>query len=499
MGNKAEEERALSGPPDEPADSDSTRQNAGGAAEANRCRGGRRLVGLRCVVALLLSAAVALSAVFWLPPFLQNVDRRDLDLDSPFRGHDIVATFKVKKPLSLLEDNVSQLVTDILDEVAVDTTKVVIVSLKPSGGPNITEVIFAVDCAIKNSELSATAQSLIRANFESLVIRQSYLRLTISLFGYPFLFEVLKFPGGFTVSPQQSAFLLQKVQILFSFTLNFSIYQIQENFNELTTQLKLGLHLASYENLYIKLTNLKGSTIAPPTTVESSVVLAVGKTPSTRRLKQLAQTITGSHSGNLGLNNSVFGKVKQVRLSSILKHSLNGGNYPPGPSPAPFPNSRHKAHNHHNDAHFAPAITPVPAPGTEKSAPAPTIFSPSPKEGSPTPQKSYGASPPAGNTRQKAHHFAPAATPMKSRHRSARLPHHRAHPTSAFSHRTPAFAPSPSVAFAHSQPPSNRGEDVAVPPGVRTTAPPLPSSTGIPKRQWALPLLALGLCLLQQK
>jgi hypothetical protein len=35
-------------------------------------------------------------------------------------------------------------------------------------------------------------------------------------------------------------------------------------------------------------------------------------------MKQLAQKITNSSSGNLGLNNTVFGKVKQIRLSSYL-------------------------------------------------------------------------------------------------------------------------------------------------------------------------------------
>lgn len=122
----------------------------------------------------------------------------------------------------------------------------VVLSLEPSAGTNITKVVFAVDLDAKSSRI-LTSQSLIRELFESLVTQQSSLRLTASLFGDPFTFEVLKFPGGITVSPPQSAFLLQKVQILFNFTLNFSIEQILENFNELTSQLKSGLHLASYE------------------------------------------------------------------------------------------------------------------------------------------------------------------------------------------------------------------------------------------------------------
>ena len=123
----------------------------------------------------------------------------------------------------------------------------VILSLEPLTGSNITKVVFGVDPAVGYSKISSTAQSLIRASFESLVIQQSSLRLTESLFGDPFFFEVLKFPGGITVIPPQSAFLLQKVQIPFNFTLNFSIYQIQVNFDEMTSQLEAGLHLATYE------------------------------------------------------------------------------------------------------------------------------------------------------------------------------------------------------------------------------------------------------------
>jgi hypothetical protein len=92
------------------------------------------------------------------------------------------------------------------------------------------------------------AISLIKSLFTSLVIRQSVLRLTSSfLFGDPYFFEVLKFKGGITIIPQQNAFPLQTVQTKFNFSLNFPIYQIQSNYNELTSQLKSGLRLTSYE------------------------------------------------------------------------------------------------------------------------------------------------------------------------------------------------------------------------------------------------------------
>ncbi|KAI9160358.1 hypothetical protein LWI28_007418 [Acer negundo] len=103
----------------------------------------------------------------------------------------------------------------------------------------------------------------------------------------------------------------EKVQIPFNFTLNFSIHQIKDNFKELTSQLKLGLHLTPYENLYMKLSNSKGSTVAPPTLVQSFVLFAVENTCSMPR-------------------------VKQIRLSSILQHSLHGGDVSvPSGSPSP--------------------------------------------------------------------------------------------------------------------------------------------------------------------
>lgn len=115
-----------------------------------------------------------------------------------------------------------------------------IIALESSATPNITKVVFAI-------ESDATTKSLIRANFVSLITHQSFLRLTESLFGDPFEFDVLKFRGGITVSPEQKAFLMQNVQIIFNFTLNFSIDEILVNFEQLRSQLNAGLHLAPYE------------------------------------------------------------------------------------------------------------------------------------------------------------------------------------------------------------------------------------------------------------
>lgn len=179
-------------------------------------------------------------------------------------------------PISLLQDNILQLQEDIFNEMAYTGIKVlavmfffffwvchifhisahfdlinflnqvVILSLDSNGESNATKVVFGVDPDVKDSKIPQADESVIRENFEYLVEKQFPLSLNTSLFGEPFLFEVLKFPGGITIVPTQKAFLLQKL-ITFNFTLNFSIYQIQINFIELKSQLKLGLHLAPYE------------------------------------------------------------------------------------------------------------------------------------------------------------------------------------------------------------------------------------------------------------
>ena len=80
---KAEEEQVLPST----TSSDSPEGNAEGRCGFRRClRRLRSFVGVKCVLVLLLSAALFLSAVFWLPPFLRFADRGDLDLDSLFKG-----------------------------------------------------------------------------------------------------------------------------------------------------------------------------------------------------------------------------------------------------------------------------------------------------------------------------------------------------------------------------------------------------------------------------
>ncbi|KAF3559871.1 hypothetical protein F2Q69_00014975 [Brassica cretica] len=476
MGKNSDEEQNL------PENNDTARNNEGSRCSSCCCSARiSRCFSLRCVLILAFSAAVFLSAVFWLPPFLGLSDRDDLDLDPRFKGHRIVASFDVEKPVSFLEDNLLQLENDITDEISFPMTKVVVLTLERWGNLNRTMIIFAIDPKKKNTKIPTEIESLIKAAFESLVTNQLSFRLTESLFGQPFFFEVLKFPGGITVIPSQPVFPLQKAQLLFNFTLNFSIYQIQSNFEELTSQLKKGINLASYENLYITLSNSRGSTLAPPTIVHSSVLLTFG---TSSRLKQVAQTITSSHSKNLGLNHTVFGKVKQVRLSSILPHSPVK---PLAPSPSPQPETHKHYHHHHHHRHHHQELAPEPSPAVKSLAPASApikhlhLHRRSPP---PCPYEQRGR--PKGNNAPNHHSAGPTPAPHRSQ-QHAPPPNHT---PPSHHHAIPVTSPLPHVVFAHIPPPARISPE-SRPDSEKTPATsPTPSSASIgPNFKRVLPKL----------
>nr|CAN67093.1 hypothetical protein VITISV_001186 [Vitis vinifera] len=98
----------------------------------------------------------------------------------------------------------------------------------------------------------------------------------------------------------------------------------------------------------------------PPVTVQASFMSDFGILLP-QRLKQLAQTITGSPPKNLGLDNSVSDAVKGVSLSSHLVDTLHAT--PPTPSPAPSP----EPHDY---------TGPSPSPYANLSASYPSVLSP---------------------------------------------------------------------------------------------------------------------------
>ncbi|CAL9063589.1 uncharacterized protein LOC135612135 isoform X1 [Musa acuminata AAA Group] len=463
-------------------------ENAG--ARCPSCRLIGRIARPRCVASLILSLALLLSVVFWLPPFVRRYEGSGRPDKDPRFTADIVASFKLQKPVALLSSNIGKLQVDIFEEIGVPDSSVAIIYLEPLSGLNWTNVVFGVWPYPKSSTLSSTGLSILRASFMSLVIRQSSLHLTSSLFGNSSFFEVLKFPGGITIIPFQKAFLLQKVQMLFNFTLNFPIYQVQDRIDELEDQMKAGLLLNLNENLYIKLTNMNGSTVAPPTIVQTSIVLAVGnRQPSLPRWKELAQTIRNSSAGNLGLNHTLFGRVKQIRLSSFAQHSFNSGGDTASPSPAPQPKPDHHPHHrhhshHHYKHHFPMHHAPGPASDThDHRASAPSGcrygFSSRPKNiGYVTPAAAPADAPKLSAT-------APAAVKGHST-RPVSSPHHFGAPLNAPQHlhapraheESPVPAPNiksasplPAVSFTHQQPPSESITDNKPPDGTSSISP----------------------------
>ncbi|KAL6844977.1 hypothetical protein ACP4OV_025150 [Aristida adscensionis] len=439
----------------------------GGGGGSGRCSGCRGAVRPQCVAALLLGAAMLLSALFWLPPFAgRGAGRSD---PGGALAANIVARFVLQKTVPELSGSMSKLEFDIYGEIGIPNSTVVVNFLEALDASNCTNdalnwtnvaakknwtnVIFSIVPYPKYSTISSTSLSILRSSFVSLVVNQSTLHLTDSLFGSSSFFEVLKFPGGITIIPPQAAFLLQKPYASFNFTLNFPIYKVQDKANELKDQMKTGLRLNPYENLYIKLTNLQGSTVAPPTIVQSSIVLEVGNhQPSLPRMKQLAQTIYNSSSGNLGLNHTVFGRVKQISLSSYLRHSLHNGGGTDAPSPAPTPHQdHHHCHHHHHHhhhhrrheekKHFAPSPVPVHYPVQE------------PKYRSPSPSCCpYGYT---TKPKNKAH-TAPAAEPVASNH-------HYASPATVPQAMPPSVSPSPSVQRSHKNPKQHHSSPASSP------------------------------------
>ncbi|KAJ4885830.1 zinc finger (C3HC4-type RING finger) family protein [Raphanus sativus] len=547
MGKPEEDGNLRAGEEEAPGDSAERRRNA-------RCGCGcfewiSGFVGCKCLFVVLLSVSLFLSALFLLLPFGGAVDRGDSSyLDPRFKGHAVVASFSLDRPKSFLSEHLAQLRNDIFQEMSYISINVTILALE-SHEPNMTKVVFGIDHDTAYGEILPMSLSAIKGMFESVLINQSPLQLTKPLFGETFLFEVLKFPGGITVIPPQSAFPLQKFKLSFNFTLNYSIQQIQINFNTLAIQLKNGLNLAPYENLYVTLSNSEGSTVSPPTTVHSSVLLRVGTSNPSPRLKQLTDTITGSRSKNLGLNNTIFGKVKQVRLSSFLPNSSDSSSKSPSPAPSPHSNHHHNHHHHHHNHHhhhhhnhhhhhhhhhlspnMAPGISPVASPVPQRSpgtrrapfAPPPcnsgnrrgqrvhfrdkhSHFSSTPTP-TPSPSSTSHRSSPRDSAQPPHASYHPphySARPPHASHHSPRYsarppPHHQlrspAPIPAAKPHVVPVSAPLPHVVFAHqAKPPEAKPSE---PQHANEAAHPQPqtssSNLNLPAMPWIVLLMLIA-------
>lgn len=351
-------------------------------------------VTIRCVVVLILGFAVFLSALFWVLPFRSRNPGFDAK-DSVKLSATVQASFKLEKPVSELIPRIGRLEYDIYGEIGAPATKVAVLSMHQAGSSNYTNVVFGVLSDPVNIPINTVSLIMLKSSFVELYVQLLNLTLTTSIFGQTSDFQILKFPGGVSVIPKQSASFWQIPQILFKFSLNNSVSEIQENSIEFREQLKDGLHLKSYENIYVQVTNTEGSTLSSPVIVQASVVSDLGSMLP-ERLKELAQVIIGSPSVNLGLDNSVFGKVKSVTLSSFLKDIEEN---PSSPSPAPSPGPSYQL-----DPQVSPSYPPAPVPRYRRRPPCFNC-----KISAPCPEKEHHRSFPPMSSRPPP--FFPAAHP----------------------------------------------------------------------------------------
>ncbi|KAG5535884.1 hypothetical protein RHGRI_023605 [Rhododendron griersonianum] len=307
------------------------RSQTGSTILCERCSVALRRIGrefnLKCLVVLIFSLSAFLSAVFWILPLRSTAPGFDAKYAIQLAAT-VQASFRLQKSVSMLIPQIGRLEYDIYSEIGVPYTKVAILSMHQADESDWTNVMFGVLSDPVDVAINPVSLSVLRSSLIELFLQQSNLTLTNSIFGEPSSLEILKSPGGITVIPDQSASIWQISQILFNFTLHNSICEVIENLSDLKKQLKSGLRLRSYE-----------------------------------RLKQLAQTIEGSPpSNNLGLNNTVFGKVKEVRLSSFLNCTILATS--PTPSPAPAPEN-----NDYYDSPISPLYSPAPGPNFQRHLP----------------------------------------------------------------------------------------------------------------------------------
>ncbi|KAM0829332.1 hypothetical protein ACQ4PT_066949 [Festuca glaucescens] len=289
-----------------------------------------KALSAKCVAALFLGIGVFLSALFLLLHLRASGSIPD-DPGTLVGG--IQASFILSKPPAQLASHVTMLEEEIYHQIGVPNTKVS-VSMQTFSLKDVTYVEFSILPDTINTSISAKSIQVLRKNLIQLTLQQLNLSLTPSAFGDPFCVEVLGFPGGITMEvehPQQN-YTVDPAQPFFSMTLELSIRQLRR----LIQKMKKSFGQMLEQDIYIDLTNKNGSTIAPPATVQVFISpndSSIYQDP--RRLKQLAETIMHSNSRNLGLNASVFGRIKDLKLAPCLQRSVPS--FAPSSSPTPIP------------------------------------------------------------------------------------------------------------------------------------------------------------------
>eukprot|EP00249_Psilotum_nudum_P010756 c22744_g3_i1 orf=382-1926(-) len=289
----------------------------------------------RWIITLILTLQLLVFTVLSIP-FFGRSHKHALPIQSSPSQAQIEASFWLRRPASVINASLFQLETDLQDEVGIPSAQVRVLSLLSFASSNWTEVVFGILSEPSNESISPADISVMRETFVELFLEHSVnLSLNKDIFGKAYTFEVLVFPGGITVVPVQSGYPLQ-VLVLFNFTLHDTLTHLNSKFKELKQQLAAGISLKANESLFVQLTNLNGSTVRAPVIVQTSVMPVVGLMLAPPRLKQLAQRIITSPRRNLGLNRTLFGRIKELELSSYLKYTLKPAEVP-SPAPSPLP------------------------------------------------------------------------------------------------------------------------------------------------------------------
>ncbi|RLM80315.1 uncharacterized protein C2845_PM12G28190 [Panicum miliaceum] len=327
--------------------------NAAPAARFSRCRCGAvagKVVNATCVSVLLLAVGGFLPAFFMLLHLRASEGGVP---DDPDILAEIEAGFILLVPQSQIASQGGTLEKEIYNQIGVPNSKVS-VSMRPYNYTNTTYVKFGVLPDPRNTSMSIKSIKALRTSLIRLTLQQLNLSLTPSIFGDPLCLEILGFPGGITVLLPHNASRADSIQPIFSITFDLTIREVREFLEEMKSELALILQQTPDEELFVKLTNTNGSTVATPVTVQVSISL-IDRSNFLQpyRLKQLAQIITEWSSRNLGLNTSIFGRIRDLKLSPILEAFLPSfaPSMPPTPTPSLFwpPISEHPKTNIYGD------------------------------------------------------------------------------------------------------------------------------------------------------
>ncbi|RLN09549.1 uncharacterized protein C2845_PM11G24670 [Panicum miliaceum] len=310
--------------------------NAAPATRFSRCRCGAvagKLVNGKCFSVLLLAVGGFLSAFFMLLHLRASGGGVP---DDPDILPEIEAGFILLVPQSQIASQSGTLEKEIYNQIGVPNSKVS-VSMRPYNYTNTTYVKFGVLPDPRNTSMSIKSINALRKSLIRLTLQQLNLSLTPSVFGDPLCLEILGFPGGITVLLPHNASHADSIQPIFSIIFDLTIREVREFLEEMKSELALLLQQTPDEELFVKLTNTNGSTVATPVTVQVFISL-IDRSNFLQpcRLKQLAQIIKEWSSRNLGLNTSIFGRIRDLKLSPILEDFLPScaPSMPPTPTPS---------------------------------------------------------------------------------------------------------------------------------------------------------------------